>query len=155
MPKKKYVVDLRTEERATLDHILRSGKTGARKLTRARILLKAADGLHDDAIATALDVGTATVARTRQRFVETGLGALDEAPRPGAQRKLTDKQAAHLIAVACTPAPEGQAHWTLRLLADKVVELGFAPSIARETVRQVLKKTRSNPGKQSNGACPR
>lgn len=155
MPKKKYVVDLSTEERATLDHILRSGKTGARKLTRARILLKAADGLHDDAIATALDVGTATVARTRQRFVETGLGALDEAPRPGAQRKLTDKQAAHLIAMACTPAPEGQAHWTLRLLADKVVELGFVPSIARETVRQVLKKTRSNPGKPSNGACPR
>jgi len=155
MPKKKYVVDLSTEERATLDHMLRSGKTGARKLTRARILLRAADGLHDDAIATALDVGTATVARTRQRFVETGLGALDEAPRPGAQRKLTGKQAAYLIAVACTPAPEGQARWTLRLLADKVVELGFVPSIARETVRQVLKKTHSNLGKKSNGACPR
>src|SRR5262249_33048741 len=155
MPKKKYVVDLSPDERATLDHMLRSGKTGARKLTRARILLKAADGWNDEAIATALDVGTATVARTRQRFVETGLGALDEASRPGAQRKLTGKQAAHLIAVAWTPAPEGQAHWTLRLLADKVVELGFASSIARETVRQVLKKTRSNPGKKSNGACPR
>ena len=155
MPKKKYVVDLRTEEHTTLEHMLRSGTMGARKLTRARILLKAADGWNDDAIATALDVGTATVARTRQRFVETGLGALDEAPRPGAQRKLTGKQAAHLMAVACTPAPEGQTHWTLRLLADKVVELGFAPSIARETVRQVLKKAPSNPGKQSNGACPR
>jgi transposase len=155
MPKKKYVVDLGPEERATLVHRLRSGTMGARKLTRARILLKAADGWNDDAIATALDVGTATVARTRQRFVETGLGALDEAPRPGAQRKLTGKQAAHLIAVACTPAPQGQTHWTLRLLADKVVELGFAPSIARETVRQVLKKAPSNPGKQSNGACPR
>jgi transposase len=154
MPKKKYVVDLSPEERATLEHMLRSGKTGARKLTRARILLKAADGLHDDTIAIALDVGTATVARTRQRFVETGLGALDEAPRPGARRKLTGKQEAHLIAVACTPAPEGQAHWTLRLLADKVVELGFAPSIARETVRQVLKKTNLSPGKKSNGACP-
>src|SRR5215475_13234403 len=135
--------------------MIRSGKTGARKLTRARMRLKAADGLSDDAMATALDVGTATVARTRQRFVATGLGALDEAPRPGAHRKLTGTQAAHLIAVACTPAPEGQAHWTLRLLAAKVVELGFAPSIARETVRQVLKKTRSSPGKKSNGACPR
>jgi len=154
MPKKKYIVDLSPEERATLEHMLRSGKTGARKLTRARILLKAADGLHDAAIATALDVGTATVARTRQQFVESGLGALDEAPRPGAQRKLTGKQEAHLIAVACTPAPEGQAHWTLRLLADKVVELGFAPSIARETVRQILKKTNSSPGKKNNGACP-
>src|SRR5918911_2094960 len=134
MPKKKYVVDLRPEERATLEHMLRSGKTGARKLTRARILLKAADGLSDDAIAAALDVGTATVARTRQRFVETNLGALDEAPRLGARRKLTGKQEAHLIAVACTPAPEGQPHWTLQLLADQAVELGFVDSIARETV---------------------
>ena len=105
MPKKKYVVDLSAEERTTLEHMLRSGKTGARKLTRAWILLKAADGLSDDAIAAALDVGTATVARTRQRFVETYLGALDEAPRPDAQRKLTGNQEAHLIAVACTPCP--------------------------------------------------
>jgi transposase len=153
MPKKKYVVDLSAEERTTLEHMLRSGKTGARKLTRARILLKAGDGLSDDAIAAALDVGTATVARTRQRFVETNLGALDEAPRPGAQRKLTGKQEAHLIAVACTPAPAGQTRWTLRLLADKVVELGLASSIAHETVRQVLKKTNSSPGKPNNGAC--
>ena len=155
MPKKKYVVDLGPEERATLAPMLRSGTMGARKLTRARILLKAAAGWNDDAIATALDVGNATVARTRQRVVETGLGALDEAPRPGAQRKLPGKQAAHLIAVACTPAPEGQTHWPLRLLADQVVELGFAPSMARETVRQVLKKAPANPGKKSHGACPR
>lgn len=155
MPKQKYIVDLSAAERATLEHMLRSGKTGARKLTRARILLKAADGLSDDAIAAALDVGTATVFRTRQRFVEASLGALDELPRPGAQRKLTGQQEAHLIAVACTPAPEGQARWTLRLLADKVVECGFAPSIARETVRQVLKKTNLSPGKPSNGVCPR
>jgi len=153
MPKKKYVVDLSAEERATLVQMLRRGKTGTRKLTRARILLKAADGLSDDAIAASLNVGTATVARTRQRFVEASLDALDESPRPGAQRKLTGKQEAHLIAVACTPAPEGQARWTLRLLADQVVALGFAPSIARETVRQVLKKTNSNRGSSSNGAC--
>src|SRR5262245_50674861 len=122
MPKKKYVVDLSPDERATLEHRLRSGTTGTRQLTRARMLLKTADGWDDEAIATALDVGTATVARPRQRFVETGLGALDEASWPGAQRKLTDKQAAHLMAVACTPAPEGQAPWPLQLLADKVVE---------------------------------
>ena len=141
MPKQKYIVDLSADERATLEPMLRSGKTGTRKLTRARILLKAADGLSDDAIAAALDVGTATVFRIRQRVVEASLGALDELPRPGAQRKLTGQQEAHLIAMACTPAPEGQARWTLRLLADKVVECGFAPSIAREPVRQVLKKT--------------
>ena len=153
MPKKKYMVDLTAEERTTLEHMLRRGKTGARKLTRARILLKANAGLSDAEIAAALDVGTATVFRTRQRFVEANLGALDEHPRPGAQRKLTGKQEAYMIAVAGTPAPAGQARWTLRLLAEKVVEFGFADSIAREPVRQVLKKTSSSPGKPNNGAC--
>jgi hypothetical protein len=95
MPKKKYVVDLSPDERATREHMLRSGKMGARKLTRARMLLKAADGWNDDAIATALEVGTATVTCTRQRFVETSLGALAEASRPGALRNLTGKPAAH------------------------------------------------------------
>ena len=153
MPKKKYLVDLSAEERTTLEQLLRRGKAGTRKLTRARILLKADDGLSDEAIATALDVGTATVGRTRQRFVEESLGALNEHSRPGAGRKLSGKQEAHLIAVACTPAPEGHARWTLRLLADKVVELGFADTIAHETMRRVLKKTTSNPGNKSNGVC--
>jgi transposase len=153
MPKKKYRVALSTEERTTLAQLLRRGKAGTRKLTRARILLKADAGLSDEEIAAALHVGPATVGRTRQRFVEENLGALDEHARPGAQRKLTGKQEAHVIAVACTPAPEGHARWTLRLLADKVVELGFADTIAHETVRQVLKKTNSNRGSSSNGVC--
>jgi transposase len=97
-------------------------------------------------------VGVATVGRTWQRFVAENPGALDEHARPGARRKLTGKQEAHVIAVACTPAPAGHARWTLRLLADKVVELGFADAIARETVRQVLKKTNSSRG-SSNGVC--
>jgi transposase len=146
-------VALSTEERTTLEQLLRRGKAGTRKLTRARILLKADEGLSDEEVAAALYVGTATVGRTRQRFVEENLGALDEHARPGAQRKLTGKPEAHVIAVACTPAPEGHARWTLRLLADKVVELGFADAIAHETVRQVLKKTSSNHGSSSNGAC--
>lgn len=153
MPTKKYVVGLTPEERTTLEQLLRRGKAGTRKLTRARILLKADEGLSDDEIAAALAVGVATVGRTRQRFVEENLHALDEHARPGAQRKLTGKQEAHLIAVACTPAPEGHTRWTLRLLADKVVELGFAETIAHETVRQVLKKTNLNPGSSSNGVC--
>jgi transposase len=153
MPRKKYHVALSTEERTTLQQRLRRGKTGTRKLTRARILLKADDGLSDEAIAAVLQVGTATVGRTRQRCVEENLGALDEHARPGAQRKLTGKQEAHMIAVACTPAPEGHARWTLRLLADKVVELGLADAIAHETVRQGLKKTNSNRGSSSNGVC--
>jgi transposase len=153
MPKKKYCVDLSVEERTTLEQLLRRGKAGTRKLTRARILLKADDGLSDEEIATALAVGPATVGRTRQRFVEENLGALDEHARPGARRKLTGKQEAHVVAVACIPAPEGHTRWTLRLLADKVVALGFVDSIAHETVRQVLKKMNSNRGSRSNGVC--
>jgi len=155
MPKKKYIVDLSAEERTTLEELLRGGQAGSRKLTRARILLKADDGLTDEEIATALDVGAATVGRTRQRFVEENLSALNERPRPGAQRKLTGKKEARLIAVACTPAPAGRARWTLRLLAGQVVELGLADSIAHETVRQVLKKMNSSRGSRSNGACRR
>jgi hypothetical protein len=135
--------------------MLRSGTLGARTLTRARMLLQATDGWNAEAIATALAVGTATGARPRQRFGAPSLGALDEAPRPGTQRQRTGQQAAPLRAVACTPAPQGQPHWTLRLLADTVVEGGFAPAMARETVRQVLKNTPANPGKNSQGACPR
>ena len=155
MPKKKYLVDLTAEERTTLEQLLQKGKSNARKLTRARILLQADEGLTDEEIATALGVGIATVERTRQRFVEANLEALNERPRPGGQCKLSGKQEAHLIAIVCTPAPDGQARWTLQLLAEKVVELGFAESIARETVRQVLKKTPSSRGCTSSGACRR
>ncbi len=155
MPKKKYVVDLTAEERTTLEQLLQKGKSSARKLTRARLLLQADEGLTDEEIATALGVGIATVERTRQRFVEANLEALNELPRPGGQCKLSGKQEAHLIAVACTPAPSGHTRWTLQLLAEQVVELGFAASIARETVRQVLKKTRLSPGGTSSGVCRR
>lgn len=155
MPKKKYHVDLTPQERITLEQLLQRGKSSARKLTRARILLQADEGLTDEEIATGLEVGSATVERLRQRFVEENLEALNERPRPGGQRKLSGRQEAHLIAVACTPAPTGQPHWTLQLLADQAVELGFVDSIARETVRQVLKKTRLSPGSTSSGVCQR
>ena len=155
MPKKKYVVDLTAEERTTLEQLLQKGKSSARKLTRSRILLQADEGQTDEEIATALAVGVATVERIRQRFVEANLEALNELPRPGGQCKLSGKQEAHLIAVACTPAPSGHTRWTLQLLAEQVVALGFAESIARETVRQVLKKTRSSRGCTSSGVCQR
>jgi transposase len=119
----------------TLKQLLRRGKAGTRKLTRACILLKADDGLSDEEIPVALAVGTATVRRMRQRFVEEHLGALDRHVRSEAQRKLTAKQEAHVIAVACTPIPEGHIRWLLRLLADTVVEMGFVDSISHETVR--------------------
>jgi transposase len=151
LPAKKYIVDLSADEREQLLQLIRRGKPSARKVTRARILLKAADDLTDDQIAALLDVGVATVERTRKRFVEQGLGALNEHPRPGARPKLTGKQQAHIVAVACSKAPEGHKHWTLRLLAGKVVELGFSESFSRESVRRMLKKTLSSPGKRDSG----
>ena len=141
MARAKYMVDLAEEERVRLRTLLRRGKASVRMVARARVLLRAEEGYTDAAIAAVLDVGTATVGRIRKRFVERGLEqALREQPRPGQRRKLSGKQEAHVIAVACTTPPEGHGRWTLRLLAGKVVELGFAPSISPETVRQVLKK---------------
>lgn len=152
MPKKKYLVTLTDAERAQLTHVTRRGKTAARKVTRAPILLKAADGWGDAEIAHALTMGRATVERTRQRFVEVGLNALHERPRPGKQSLLEAKGQARLIAEACSPAPAGREHWTWQWLADRVVTLGLAESCAYETVRRVLKKTRSSRGGNSNGA---
>lgn len=156
MPKLKYIVDLADEEREHLLGVTQRGKSAARKIKRAQILLKAAQGLGDEQIAEVLDTSPATVFRTRKRFVEEGLlKALNECPRPGQPRKLDGKQEAHVIAVACSEPPAGHSHWTLRLLAGKVVELGFAESLSPETVRQTLKKTNSSPGRKSSGASQR
>jgi transposase len=137
MPKKKYLVTLSDNEREQLEHLLHSGTHATRKVTRARILLKAAEGWQDSALAAALAVGSATVERLRQRFVEEGLGALEERPRPGTQPKLDAKAEARLIAEACSAAPEGRQRWTWHLLADRVVALGLAPSYSYESVRRV------------------
>jgi transposase len=155
MPKKTYLVTLSDDEREQLEHLLHSGTHATRKVTRARILLKAAEGWQDSAIAAALAVGCATVERLRQRFVEEGLGALEERPRPGTQPKLDEKAEARLIAEACSAAPEGRQRWTLHLLADRVVALGLAQSYSYESVRRVLKKRSSSRGGRSNGASQR
>ena len=155
MPKIKYVVDLNEQEREHLLEVTRHGKSSARKIKRAHMLLKATQGLSDEQIAQAVDTSRATVLRTRKRFVEEGLEALNERPRSGQPNKLDGKQQAHIIAVACSDPPQGHAHWTLRLLAAKVVQLDFAESISPETVRKMLKKTNSNPGRKSSGAFPR
>jgi len=149
MPAPKYIVNLTPDERDQLLQLIRRGKESARKLTRARILLKADEGLlTDEQIASALDVGSATVGRVRQRFVEEGIeSALNDRPKPGKSPKLSGKQKAHLIALACSEAPQGHARWTLRLLANKFVELGLVEYICHETVRQVLKKTNLSPGR--------
>ena len=146
MAKKKYIVDLSDTEQDELKHLIRSGKHSARRVTRARILLKAASGCTDQEIVQALSVGGATVERTRQRFVESGLGALNEKSRPGKRPKLDSRAEARLVAEACSTAPDGQKRWTLQLLADRVIELKLAESYSYEAVRRVLKKTPSSRG---------
>jgi transposase len=141
MPAKKYVVKLEPGEREQLLGLTRKGEIGARKMKRAQILLKADEGWKDQAIIQALNTSRSTVERTRKRLVEGGLDkALHEDPRPGQRTKLDGKAEAHLIALACSMAPGGRDHWPLRLLADKLVELGVVESISHETIRQAMKK---------------
>jgi transposase len=146
---KKYIVTLTAEERQDLLDLIAAGKAAAGKLAHARILLKAdaADGgpaWPDDRIAEALEVSCATVERVRQRFVEQGLeAALVRKPqdRPSRPPTLDGRAEARLIALACSTPPDGRRGWTMRLLADKLVELEVVPTISDETVRRALKKT--------------
>lgn len=140
--KKVYVVDLSEEEKAELKSLTKKGKTSARKLNRAHVLLLANEGETDKAIAKALGVGTTTVERIRKRFVmEGGLeDALNERPRPGGERKLEGKQEAYLLALASSDPPEGKKRWTMQLLADRLVELEVVDSVSDETVRRTLKR---------------
>ncbi len=146
---KRYKVTLAAEERQHLHDLIAAGKAAARKLTHARILLKAAaaeggPAWPDRRIADALEVSTDTVERVRQRFVELGLdAALDrkQRERPPREIKLDGRAEARLIALACSPPPEGRAVWTMQLLADKLVELEVVDAISDETVRLALKKT--------------
>jgi transposase len=142
MPKKKYFINLTEEEHRTLVDMTRKGTVKARKFKRAMILLRANEGLSDPQIMDAVQVSRPTVERIRKRYVEGGLEkALNEDPRPGQRRKLDGRGEAFLIATACSDAPEGHDHWTLRLLADRLVELAIVDSVSYETVRRTLKKT--------------
>jgi transposase len=141
MPAKKYMVKLERDERTQLLDLTSKGAIGARKMKRAQILLKADEGWKDEHIIQALNTSRSTVERTRKRFVEGGLDkALNEDPRPGQRMKLDGTAEAHLVALTCSDAPGGRDHWPLRLLADKLVELGVVESISYETVRQAMKK---------------
>ena len=147
MKMKKYRVTLTEEERAFLKELVSCGKSAARKITHARILLLADErseaGRHtDEAIVKALQVGVITVARVRQRFVEQGLeAALNRQVQKNRKRKLLDGEAeAFLIATACSKAPEGRQSWTLKLLADRLVACEVVESISTETIRKTLKK---------------
>jgi transposase len=142
MGAKRYVITLTDEERVQLLALTKKGRVAARRLTRAHILLQADAGTTQDAIAAALHIGRATVVRICRRFIEEGLeAALRDRSRPGAQRKLDGKQEAFLIALACSPPPEGRKSWTMQLLANQLVELRVVEAISDETVRRTLKKT--------------
>ena len=148
---KKYRVTLAPDEREQLRALLARGKADVRKLKHAQVLLKADEaesgpGWDDERVAEALEVGTATVERVRRRFVEEGLASALSPYRGGKRiyaRKLDGEQEAHLIALACSTPPETHGRWTLRLLAQRMVELQYVDAVSYETVRQTLKKTRS------------
>ena len=148
MPAKRYIVSLTPDERQTLEQLTKIGKAAARKINHARILLKADvshpdGGWTDQAISSAFNISTRTIERVRQRFVEENLeNALTPRPRQSLKlRRLDGEVEAHLVAIACSQAPPGYKRWTLRLLADQMVVLGYVENISHETVRQVLKKT--------------
>ena len=151
----KYLVDLTGAEQGYLLGLIHKGKPAACKVARTHVLLRAAEGATDEEIAQALHLGASTVHRTRQRFVDEGLmAALSERPRSGPPPPLTGKQTAFLVALACSTPPAGRHRWTLRLLADRFLELQQIETISPDTVRRVLKKTTSNPGSVKNGAFP-
>ena len=146
---KKYIVRLTLEERETLLKLITSGRGPARMFTRARILLKAdqsdnGPGWPDEKISEAFDVTIQTIERIRKQFVEEGVDAVlsrRKYKQKVSRKKIDGDVEARLIALSCSEPPEGRARWTLRLLADSVIELGYVESISHEAVRQTLKKT--------------
>jgi hypothetical protein len=156
---KKYVVRLSDDERARLEEFIRKGKPAAHLVTRARILLKsdvseAGEGWSDSRVAEALDTGDATVERTRKLLVEEGIEAVLSRkynPKSARPRTFDGAAEAKLIALACGPAPEGFAKWSLRLLEEKVVELNIVEKASDNTIGRTLKKTFSSRIASSNG----
>ena len=152
----RYRVDLSQIERTELRALLSGGKHAARRLKRAQILLAADAGASDEEIARSLGVGGSTVYRTKRRFVEGNLErALSEEPRPGAERKLTGKEEALLVATACTSPPEGRARWTLELLAGAMVKLTEHKSLSHETVRRRLAENDLKPWRKDMWCIPK
>ena len=150
MPKKKHAVELTDEQRAALERVVGRGRDSARKIARARVLLRADAGETDDEeVADAVGVSVGTVERVRKRFATGGLDAAVERrpqpPRPG-KRRLDGEAEARLVTLACSTPPAGHGRWTLDLLADRLVRLSVVPAVSRDTVGRCLKKTRPSRG---------
>jgi len=145
--KRVNVVKLKGEEREELNQYLRKGKSSARSQTRARILLLSDEGRDDDEIVDTLKVSKSTVSRIRKRYCEGGLDfALSEKPRSGAPKRIDSRVEAKLTLLACSDPPEGRSRWTMKLLADRLVELGAVDSISHMSVQRLLKKMKLSLG---------
>lgn len=151
MRPQKHPVVLSETEKMELEAVVKRGKHTRREIQRAQMLLWSAAGRMDIEIAALLEVNSLTVATTRARWAKEK--RIADAPKAGRRKRLDGKQEAFLVALACSAAPEGRATWTMQLLADKLVELKVVEQpISDETVRETLKKTRSNRGKRNSGA---
>ena len=152
---KKHAVVLTDEQRLELERLVNTGRESARKITRARVLLKAADGQTDEAIAAALGVSVGTAERVRRRFAAGGGldAAVERRPQPPRPAKRVPDGAAEakLTMLACSTPPDGHDHWTLDLLADRMVRLNYVPAVSRDTVGRHLKKACSSRGRRTSG----
>jgi transposase len=149
-------ITLSDTDRSRLYMFIHSGQQSARARTRAQVLLKLGEGWSLAEVCRAFDVCRNTVLNVRARFAEGGVDAVLRHKRQARYRQaLTGPQQAHLIAIACSKIPDGHDHWTVRMLANKAVELGFVETISPETIRALLKKTRSSPGNIGTGAFRR
>jgi transposase len=156
--KKRYIVNLTPEERASLEDIAKRQRVSALKRQRALIILRADDDLTDVEIAEELEVGRATVERVRQRCVERGIAAALERKaqqNPSRPRKFDGVSEAKLVQIACCTPPEGRTRWTLSLLGERLIELKVFETVSKSSVQRTLKKTSSNPGESSASASPR
>lgn len=152
--KPNYPVKLNESEREQLEQVVKTGRHSARERQRAQTLLWSDRGKTDKEIAQLHGVTPLTVALTRQRWVEEK--RIMDKPKPGREKKLDGKQEAFLVALACSAAPDEREHWTMQLLADRLVELGVVDEpISDETVRRTLKKTHCSPGANNSGASPK
>src|SRR4051794_23176329 len=152
--RKRHVVRLTDDQRADLEGRF-CGRMTLRERNRVQVLLRSDGGDTDEEIADALDLCTATVVAIRKRFAADGLeAALGERPRSGGPATFDGKVEAAVVAVACSPVPEGRAEWTVALIAGRLVELKVVESISGRTVGRVLKKASSSRGRRRRGACP-
>ncbi len=147
------MIQLKADEQEELAGFVRRGKANARTIRRAQILLKSGEGWSIERIADTFGASAATVSNVRKRYREGGLkGVLTDKVQQKRRRKLSGSEEAVLVAIACSPVPEGHDHWTVRMLQNKVVELGIVEHIGRGTVHALLKKMNLSPGNVSNGA---